>query len=337
MSQIKEEYGKLILIVSFLAMIYIAYKVISPFIATLLSSIIIAIVVYPVYEKLKKKTKKKNLSSLIIVLSIIIFLLIPLLLFTNAMFGEMIGFHNTANSLNLTSQSDALREVTKINIDFERYFKEGLQEFSNVFIFSSSKIRSFLVGGVLNLFILFFTLFFFIRDGKAISKSIGKLIPFKERIKSKLKKELTGSIRGLMLGLLIIAVIEGILSFIGFTIFGIPTPLVWSFLIAIFAIIPLLGPAIVYIPAGIYLIINHQIIAAIVLVVYFMVTVSYTDMIIKPKVMSKTSKINQVAVLIGLLGGISLWGLPGIIIGPLVLAILLSIYRIYEEEYASKS
>ena len=53
--------------------------------------------------------------------------------------------------------------------------------------------------------------------------------------------------------------------------------------------------------------------------------------------MSKTSKINQVAVLIGLLGGISLWGLPGIIIGPLVLAILLSIYRIYEEEYASKS
>lgn len=334
---IKGEYGKLILIASFLAMIYISYRIISPFITTLLSSILIAIIVHPVYETLKKKTKKKNLSSLIIVLSIIILILVPLLLFVNSMFGEMIEFHNAANSLNLTQSSDSLREITGINIDFERYFKEALQDFSNVFIFSSSKIRSYFIGGVLNLFVLFFTLFFFIRDGKNIAKQVGKAIPFKKKTKAKLKKEIISSIRGLMLGLLIIAIIEGILSFIGFTIFNIPNPLIWSFVIAILAIVPLLGPALVYVPASIYLMVNGQIIPGIILLVYFMVTVSYTDMIVKPKIMSKTSKINQVAVLVGLLGGIHLWGIPGIIIGPLALAILLSIYKIYEEEYVPKS
>lgn len=334
---IKGEYGKLILIASFLAMIYISYRIISPFITTLLSSVLIAIIVHPLYEKLKKKTNKKNLSSLIIVFSIIVFILVPLLLFTNSMFGEMIEFHNSANNLNLTQQSDELREITGINIDFERYFKEGLQDFSNIFIFSSSNIRSYFVGGVLNLFILFFTLFFFIRDGKNIAKQVGKAIPFKKRTKIKLKKEIINSIRGLMLGLIIIAVIEGILSFIGFTIFNIPNPLIWSFVIAILAIVPLLGPALVYVPASIYLMINGQIIFGIILLIYFMVTVSYTDMIVKPKIMSKTSKINQVAVLVGLLGGISLWGIPGIIMGPLALAILLSIYKIYEEEYVPKS
>ena len=142
--------------------------------------------------------------------------------------------------------------------------------------------------------------------------------------------------KSLFLGLLIIALIEGALAFIGFYLFNIPTPLVWSFLIIILAMVPLLGPTLVYVPASIYLLVMGQNIEALLLFIYSVITLGYTDNILRHQIMNKTSKINQVALLVGVFGGIQTMGIPGIIIGPLALSLVVAMYRIYEEEYASK-
>ena len=139
-----------------------------------------------------------------------------------------------------------------------------------------------------------------------------------------------------MIGLLIIALLEGILSFIGFYLFNIPNPLVWSFLVVILAMIPMLGPTLVYVPASIFLMITGQTVDGLMLLIYSAITLGYTDNIIRHQIIKKTSKVNQVIALIGVFGGIQLMGIPGIIVGPLILSLLVVIYNIYEEEYASK-
>lgn len=332
----KEEYGRLIIIASFIALLYLGYKIISPFSTALLSSIVLAIALQPIYRNLNKKVKNKNSTVLIILFSILFLVVIPLVFFANAMFQEMIELHNTASQLDLSGPSEKINEIFGSNINFERYIKDTIFKISNLFINSSSRITGYILGGLLNVFIIFFTLFFFLRDGKQIAKKLKKIIPFKEKIKNKLEKKIVSSVRGLFLGLFIIALIEGVIAFIGFYLFNIPIPLVWAFLVIVLAMVPLLGPTLVYIPASLYLLLVGQTTDAILLFIYSVLALGYVDNILRHQIISKTSKINQIALLIGVFGGIQVIGIPGIIIGPLVLSLVLAIYRIYEEEYASK-
>jgi predicted PurR-regulated permease PerM len=262
--------------------------------------------------------------------------LVPLIFFTNAMFQETINLYNTASGMDLSEQSARLQEITNLNVNFERYFKETILKLSQTFITSTSEITGYILGGLLNVFIIFFSLFFFLRDGKLIMKKLRTIVPFRDKIKKRFETEVINSVRGLFLGLLIIALIEGIIAFIGFYLFNIPTPLVWAFIVIILAMVPLLGPTLVYVPASIYLLIMGQTADAILLFVYSVITLGYTDNILRHQILSKTSKINQVVLLVGVFGGIQVMGIPGIIIGPLALSLIMAVYRIYEEEYAPK-
>ena len=331
-----KDFGAVFVIASILTLLYISYQIVSPFKTALFTSIILAIALYPIYVSLRKKIKNPNNSALILILSLIFLVLVPLIFFTNAMFQETINLYNSASGMDLSAQSEKLKEITHLDVNFERYFKETILKLSQTFISSSSSITGYILGGLLNMFVIFFSLFFLLRDGPVIVKKLNSIIPFKSHIKNKFEKEVVSSIRGLFLGLLIIALIEGILAFIGFYIFGIPTPLVWAFIVMILAMVPLLGPTLIYIPASIYLFAMGDSYNAIFLLIYNIIALGYTDNILRHQVLNKTSKINQLALLVGVFGGIQVIGIPGIILGPLTLSLILAVYRIYEEEYVSK-
>ena len=162
-------------------------------------------------------------------------------------------------------------------------------------------------------------------------------MPIQDNVEQKLFNEINGVIRGLLSGILIVAILEGIIAFIGFYLFNIPNPLIWAFVIVLAAYFPIVGPATVYVPAAIYLAVMGNFTGAILLFIYSFAFISYLDNLVKPKLMGMKSNINPIVILLGVLGGINLMGLPGIIVGPLILSILFVIYRIYEEENAANS
>ncbi len=331
------KYSKFIVITLILVLLYLSYRIIAPFIVPLLGAAVVAIAVYPLYKKIHKKTNKKTISSLLVILLIFIFIIIPLIFFTNRLLDETISLYNTASALELEGFSNNLKEITGLDINFERHIKESIQEISNIFILSSASLLETLVRGFLNFFIFFFTLFFFLKDGRRFVNKLRKFLPIRDDLEKKLFKEINNVIRGLLSGILIVAILEGIVAFIGFYLFNIPNPLIWSFVILLAAYFPIIGPATVYVPAAIYLAIIGDITNAIFLLIYSFGLISYLDNIVKPKMMGRGSNINPMIILLGVLGGISFMGIPGIIVGPLILSILFVIYRIYEEENATNS
>ena len=175
--------------------------------------------------------------------------------------------------------------------------------------------------------------FFFLKDGKKLSKEIKKIIPLSNYQKARLFKGTQDIINGIFKGFFVIALLEFIASMIGFTIFGIPNPLLWSLFIAIFAMIPFLGPASIWGPAAIYLLIKGEIISAIILILYFGSILSfYMDGILKNQLIGKKTKITPVVSLLGIFGGIKLFGIIGIVVGPLILSLFILIYKLYREE-----
>jgi len=331
------KYSNLIVVALILLLLYTSYKIIAPFIAPLLGAAVVAVAAYPLYKKIHKKTHKKSLSSIIVIALIILLIVIPLIFFANRFLEETINIYNSANTIELTEFSENINKYTGLNINFERHMRDSLQEFSNFFIISSANLLEKLIRGFLDFFIFFFTLFFLLKDGKKFVRKLKKFLPIQDKVERKLFNEINGVIRGLLSGILIVASLEGIIAFIGFYLFNIPNPLIWAFVIVLAAYFPIVGPATIYIPAAIYLAIMGNFTGAILLFIYSFAFISYLDNLVKPKLMGMGSNINPIVILLGVLGGINLMGLPGIIVGPLILSILFVTYRIYEEENATNS
>ncbi len=327
------DYGKVLFIVLLTAFIYVSYKIISPFVGAILAAMVLAIVAYPLHKKLDNKIKKETLSALLVTLFIVLLITIPALFFSNTLLHEAITIHNSIGTMDFHTPSERLKEMTGLNIEFDRYVKETIKEASNFFIRSSSDIIRFLATGFVHLFATFFIMFFFLRDGKVILREIRKSLPLSEYQKTRLFKGTVDKINGIFLGFLALGIAEFIAAFIGFSIGGIENALLWSLIIAIFAYIPLLGPAAVWAPTVIYLFMTGKMGQAIFIAVYFILVLSfYMDNILRAQLIKKTAKINPIISLLGIFGGILLFGIVGLIIGPLILSLFVLLYKLYMEE-----
>tara|TARA_Y100000310_G_C20593252_1_gene769190 strand:+ start:52 stop:1068 length:1017 start_codon:yes stop_codon:yes gene_type:complete len=328
-----KNYGKVLFIALFLAFFYASYKIIAPFIPSILTAIILSIITYPLYEKLNKKFRKNNLSAFAIIILTILILIIPSIFFANTLLHEAIVLHNSVGTIDFHTPSEKLKDITGLNIEFDRYITESIKDFTSIFIQSSSKIIRFLATGFIFLFTTFFMMFFFLKGGKKLKNELKKSIPISKYQKTRLFKGTEDIIKGIFFGLFVVAILQFFVSLIGFSIFKIPNPLLWSLMVAILALIPALGSTIIWVPAAIYLFIKGNVISAIIMCIYFGTIVSfYLDSIFKNQIIGKKAKVNPIISLLGILGGIKLWGIAGIVIGPLFLSLFVLIYKLYREE-----
>lgn len=320
----------------FLFIIYLSFKIVQPFFNAILGSIILAYIFYPLQVKLQTKVKNKRIATTIIICLIILIVITPLFFIFYSLLSEYKGLFTTFNS----SQTDLFLEKLKTlfnNDNLESYvtilFKEGI----NFLIGNLSRFLISLPGLLLEIFVMIFSLFYFLTDGPALLAEFKEVFPLKSSYKEKLFVEFGNITKAIVYGTLLIALIQGILGTIGLLIFKVPNPFIFGLVMMIFAMIPFLGPTFVWLPLSLYLFFIGKIGNAIGLFFYGLLIVSTVDNILKPKIISMKSKIHPLLVLLGLLGGLQIFGLVGLVIGPLVLSYLFIFLKFYTEEYADKT
>ena len=172
---------------------------------------------------------------------------------------------------------------------------------------------------LLSMFIFFTSFFYFLLDGKEIIKAVKKHIPVKGERAQKMWKEIELYLHSFFYVWLIIAVIQGVVAAVGFYLFGLPYPLLVGLAAAILSIIPILGPYLIYVPAGVGLILTGNTTIGLGIMMYGLVIGSILDYVARPYFSGKKAKIHPLIVLLGIFGGLTLIGLGGIIIGPILL------------------
>jgi len=314
--------------------VIIAFLLVRPFLIPLLTSAVLAYLFYPVHEKIYKKIKKKSLSAAIVTIIIILIIVIPsaILLFQIAKevsFGYVAlkqviagGFQGCESGF----FCDFLKQPETMF-----YLQDGLQKITESltqsiynFIFSVPTL-------LLHTLIIFFTTFFLIRDGKSFVKKIRELTPLKTHQEEMIFAQMKEVTRSIIYGLFLIAVIEGIMGAVLFRAAGVSAPILWGTAIALLAFIPFIGSTIIWVPAAILKLLAGQGWPFIIIVIGGLI-ISYIDTFIKPKAIGKRAKVHPLFILLGLIGGIYLFGLIGVIVGPLVLALLITFVKMYKEE-----
>ncbi|HWG69588.1 MAG TPA: AI-2E family transporter [Steroidobacteraceae bacterium] len=186
------------------------------------------------------------------------------------------------------------------------------------------------LGSLLGFAITMFLLFFFLRDGDAMLARGRRLIPLDDMRKERLFHQLSGVTRAIVIGTGVTALMQGILIGIGFTVAGLPSPVVFGVLTALFSMLPVGGSAFVWGPAAIWLLIDGRWGFGLGMLVWG-VLVSALDNVVRPMLISGRARISALAVFIGVLGGIPAFGSIGLIAGPVVLSLALALIEFVEE------
>jgi len=192
--------------------------------------------------------------------------------------------------------------------------------------------RGALTFGI-QLFILIYSLYFFLVDGPLILRTILSYIPLSVPEKEELLERFVSVTRATVKGSLLIGVIQGGVAGLAFAVAGVPGPAFWGTVMVVLSIVPAIGPALIWIPAVIYLFLLGKVWAAVALLVWCAVVVSSIDNLLRPRLIGHDARMSDLLILLSTLGGIILFGAVGFIVGPIIAALFVTVWHIYGEVF----
>jgi predicted PurR-regulated permease PerM len=347
------QYQKIVPFIIFILALFLFYKLIQPMIVVLLGSILLAYITYPLYMKIMKKTSRKFFSIVVSLIIVALIILIPFSFLTfeitrqgfifynslteNVAKGAIFGFSCDSTKSKLCS---ILNEGEKISVErLSQYgFEKQLKKF---FPILEEKITLFLMSIPLilaEIFIALIITYFILKDWKSILKKISDLLPMRKKTINKLIEEFGKITHTVIYAQLFVALVQGTIATIGFYLFGVPFPLVLGVLVAFFALVPMIGTTIIWFPASLYLILtgyfsqNYNVLGkGIGLFFYGLLIISMIDNFLLPRLVNRKAKVNQIIVIVGVIGGVVMFGVIGIFIGPILLPLLLTYFETFKE------
>ncbi|MAH32886.1 hypothetical protein CL615_00685 [archaeon] len=335
----------------FILAITFFYLLLKPLLNVFLASIILAYVFYPLFGKIKNYLKYENISILITLILIIIIFLMPFVFIASQIPKQTASiytyFQDNIAGKGLFSFNCKNSDSYSCNI-FNFANEQGVLNFNKIIDSAFSKMTqaaTYIVISIPNIIVsialALFISFFLFKDGKRMINAAIRLMPLDKKHSNSLVEKFGKVTHSVVFAHIIVAIVQGSLGAIGFYIFGISSPIFWGVIMAIFALIPLIGTAIVWVPASIFLLINGIIAnsyllmgKAIGLFLFGIFIISTIDNILRVKIIGGSADVHPLTVLIGIIGGISLFGLTGIFIGPIALSLLITFFNDFRGEYA---
>lgn len=318
--KVYKDYNKYLKLILFFIIVYLIFLLIKPFIAVILGSMILAYAFYPFYKKINLLTKNTYVSSALTTIVIFLLIVLPLIFILNVLTLESISVYNDVKG------QDFSKVISKaLDERFSKYAQEIVNRIVLFFVEASSKIILSIPQIALNFFLLFFLVFYFLKDGALIVSIIKSYLPFSNKELIYHKFELLT--KALIYGSILIAVIQGILAIIGFFIFGISSPILLGVAVSIASFIPMIGTALIWLPVGLFTLIQGNVVSGLGIILFGLLLVSTIDNIVRPYFIGSKAKVHPAIILLGVLGGLKLFGFTGIMIGPLFLALALELIK----------
>jgi predicted PurR-regulated permease PerM len=218
----------------------------------------------------------------------------------------------------------------------EEWLVAGARNVLQSLVSSSGAVVLGAVGTVVTFLLMLFVLFFVLRDGPALAGQVVRMLPIEPRRRMRLWQHLQDVTRAVFMGIGLTALAQGVLVGIGFWIARLPSPLVFGVIAALFALIPVVGTSVVWGLGAIYLLTQAHYGHAIFLVLWGALVVGTADNVLRPLLISGRADVPTLAVFIGVMGGLSAFGFIGLFLGPIVLGLLIALFRFEAEELAAR-
>ncbi len=331
---------------------YLTFKIIRPFLAPLTWSIVLSIVFYPLYSYISKYMKWKGLASLIVLIIIVAVLIGPFSYFSYLLVNEVQTITGHISTGKLQSLHDVLRypAVKYLVVKTMEVFDISMSEadIEQNLVNNASGILKEVVGKIpiglgsvfgflINFLLMTFAIFFMLRDGAAFLGKSRDYMPFSEKQKDRLVKQVRDIVISTVFGGVVVAIVQGTIGGIAYASLGIRSPVLWGLCTAIGSFIPMLGTLTVWGPIALYLFIQVSAVKGIMLTLIGIFGMSLLDSVLRPVLIGNRTSMHTVIIFFSVLGGIEFFGVVGLVVGPLVVALFLSVLEIFRNFEASQN
>jgi predicted PurR-regulated permease PerM len=336
-------YARTFALVTLLLLGYLLFRILEPFFAPLAWALFIAFLLHPVHARLVPRLGgRASLSAALLTVATLLMLLGPIAAFGAAFAGQVAELLQYAQEFAAEHRRsppdladvpvlgpliDWLQDNVGISVvQMQAWAIEGARTVLRWLAALGRQAVLGALGTVLGFIFMMFILFFAIRDGREMFFELRALIPMTATERARLLGHLASVTRAMVFGTGVTALIQGALIAIGFSIVGLPSPIVFGVIAAFFAVVPLAGTPLVWVPAAVMLALQDRWYAALFLFLWgsFVATI---DNVLRPILVAGRAEVGTLTVFIGVLGGVYAFGAVGVIVGPLVLALAIALVR----------
>jgi len=314
----------------------LAVLIVKPIITSIILGVLLAYIFYPIYRWLASKTNNKNFSAFLVCIGLVILIIIIIGIIVSSLFRQVVELSFYLRGIDLT---EIIRENLPNFISSSQFsetiidsLKSSVSGLLERFIDGLGKIIINAPVILLQLLVIMLIFFFSLKDGEEAIEYLKSLTPFKKEVQERFFKHFKDITQSVLVGQIVVGIVQGIVAGIGYFIFGVPNALILTILTILIGIIPIIGPWFVWIPIDLYLFSIGRTGAGIGLLIYGLFLINWIDTIIRPMIVSRKTQMNQAIVLIGMIGGLFVFGVLGLLIGPLILGYVLLVIELYRKK-----
>ena len=332
------------------ALVYLVFRIVVPVWQPLAWSVLLGALLAPWNARLARRLRGRlGLASGITTTLTVLLFLGPLAAITGAVaaqaaqllrhleaYGPQLREMSHTNLRELPFLQDPLDWLAEnASVSFEQlqgWVVEATRRILETLVSSGGSIVLGAAGTLVSFLLMLFVLFFVLRDGPTFAAQLVRLLPVEAERRSRLRQHLLDVTRAVFMGIGLTALAQGTLIGVGFWLAGLPSPLVFGTIAALFALIPFVGTSIVWVPATVILALQGQYGTALFIGLWGAVLVSMVDNFLRPYLIAGRSDVPTLAVFVGVMGGLQAFGFIGLFVGPIVLGLLVALFRVEVEE-----
>lgn len=320
--------------------LYLCWLMLRPFLGVLAWAIVLVIVFYPVHKNIASRIGRRSLSALVSCVLVVLVVVLPLALLVVTVIQELskVVPNLPTNLSQLFSRQPAILGSlaqwmqARLGVDIlglQDFFIQQLRNVSEGLLGASFSLVGNIVTSIVKAFFVIFTMYYLFRDADKIVHKLPDALPLSREQSEALISRTQHVVSASVYGVVTIAALQGLLAGLAYWILGIPSPILWAVLTAFVCMIPIAGSFLVWVPLAIYLMVTGHWTKAVLLIVWGALVISTIDNLLRPKLVGTQTRLHELFIFFSVLGGISVFGLLGIVLGPVVLAITLGLLQTF--------
>jgi predicted PurR-regulated permease PerM len=336
----RERVLALILISATAIVFYLCYLITQPFLPALAWAMALAVLTYPLYRRIESRVRRPNLAAAISVLIVLLVIVGP-----SAFVVRQLGSELATTVDFITNQTETGRwwivlERNPSLAPAVKWIEQHLDlrgEVQQAADAITSRIPSFLTGSawaLAELLVTLFVLFYLFRDKQRVLGAVRHVLPLSDTEVKEMFSRISDTIHATVYGTVIVALVQGVLGGLMFWWLGLPTPMLWGVVMALLAIVPVLGAFVVWVPAAIFLALEGNWGKALILTGWGGIVIALIDNLLYPILVGTKLRLHTVPVFIAIIGGLTVFGAAGVILGPVVFAVALGLIDVWRRRTA---
>lgn len=325
--------------------LYLCWTILKPFLSVLLWASVLTLVFYPAHAWWLRRLGRPSLAAFVSTMLVITTIIVPVVLVSSAVIRQLQGVATTAQGqvtamIADPAQTERLQELFALAYEYlgveEAQVREGLQQAatnaSQFLVQGTVNVLGGALGFVLSTFFVMFTMYYLFKDGPRAAEAMRDLLPLGQERGNRLVARTADIISASVYGVVVIAIVQGTLGGLMFWVLGLPSPLVWGVVMVVFATIPMLGTFVVWVPAAIFLAVSGHVVKAVVLTVWGALVIGMVDNFLRPRLVGQRAQMHELLIFFSVLGGLQVFGVLGILLGPVVVALALGMLEAFRAD-----